>query len=294
MADRKADIKMVAVDIDGTFVRSDYTYDEKRFKRILAKMEQEGCEFVVASGNQYYQLRDLFPGYDHKLSFVAENGALVKDHNTLVYAASIPKSTVDKVTDVLNEDPEIKNVLCGLNSAYCQKGSVDQDFYDLTSIYYHRLQWTDDFKQVEDQILKFAPTVPEEQTWDYYKRFKERLGGLMEPTTSGHGSIDLIVPGCHKASGLKRLCRRWNIRPEQCVAFGDGGNDIEMLQYCGMSYAMANAPEEVKAAAARICPSNDDDGVLVALEELFGLEPLKADSEKTNSQTKNCGGREAG
>ena len=50
----KHDIKMVAVDIDGTFVRSDYTYDVPRFQRIFAHMKAVGCHFVVASGNQYY------------------------------------------------------------------------------------------------------------------------------------------------------------------------------------------------------------------------------------------------
>ena len=72
------DIKLVAVDIDGTFVRSDYTYDIPRFQRILSRMKNAGCHFVVASGNQYYQLRDLFPGYYNDLSYVAENGAFVK------------------------------------------------------------------------------------------------------------------------------------------------------------------------------------------------------------------------
>lgn len=105
------------------------------------------------------------------------------------------------------------------------------------------MQWTDDFKEVSDQILKFAPTVPEEKTYFYYDMFRERLGGKVEPTISGHGSIDLIVPGCHKASGLKRLAERWGISPEQCAAFRDGGNDIEMLNYCGYSYAMENAPD---------------------------------------------------
>ena len=57
------DIKMVAVDIAGTFVRSDYTYDAPRFRRVFSRMQKEGCSFVVASGNQYYQLRDLFPGF---------------------------------------------------------------------------------------------------------------------------------------------------------------------------------------------------------------------------------------
>lgn len=265
----KNDIKMVAVDVDGTFVRSDYTYDVSRFQRILSHMKKSGCHFVVASGNQYYQLRDLFPGYYDELSFVAENGALVKDKKELVFAANMPKEVVDCVIDVCREYSEISNVLCGLDSAYCQRGTVSQAFFELTGIYYHRLKWVDDFKTVKDQILKFAPTVPEEKTYFYYDIFCERLKGKVEPTTSGHGSIDLIVPGCHKASGLKRLAERWGISPEQCAAFGDGGNDIEMLQYCGHSYAMENAPQKVKDAAKHVCPSNEEDGVLNILEKIF-------------------------
>lgn len=261
----KNDIKMVAVDIDGTFVRSDYTYDVPRFQRILSHMKANGCHFVVASGNQYYQLRDLFPACGEELSFVAENGAFVKDQKELVFAADMPKETVNSVIDVCREYPEILNVLCGLDSAYCERCSVTQAFFNLTGIYYHRLKW------VNDQILKFAPTVPEEKTWFYYDVFRERLKGLVEPTTSGHGSIDLIVPGCHKASGLKRLTARWGISPAQCAAFGDGGNDIEMLRYCEYGYAMGNAPDEVKRAAKFVCPSNEEDGVLVTLEQIFGL-----------------------
>lgn len=93
----------------------------------------------------------------------------------------------------------------------------------------------------------------------------------VEPTTSGHGSIDLIVPGCHKASGLKRLVERWGISPEQCAAFGDGGNDIEMLSYCDYGYAMENAPENVKCAAKFVGHSNEENGVLAVLEQLFDL-----------------------
>lgn len=265
----KNQIKMVAVDIDGTFVRSDYTYNIPRFQRILSRMRAADCRFVVASGNQYYQLRDLFPGYHEELSFVAENGAFVKDRTELVFTADMPKETVDAVIDLCREYPEISNVLCGVESAYCQRGSVSQEFFDLTGIYYHRLKWVDDFKSVRDRILKFAPTVPEEKTWFYYDLFRQRLAGKVEPTTSGHGAIDLIVPGCHKASGLKRLAERWGIGRSQCAAFGDGGNDIEMLRWCAHSYAMENASDQVKAAARFTCPSNEDDGVLVTLETLF-------------------------
>lgn len=262
-------IKLVAVDIDGTFVHSDYTYDISRFEHILSRMKNAGCNFVVASGNQYYQLRALFPEYYNELSFVAENGAFVKDRTELVFTANMPKETVDFVINICKEYPEILNVLCGMDSAYCQRGTVSQEFFELTNIYYHRLRWVGDLKKVNDQILKFAPTVPEEKTYFYYDIFCKRLKGNAEPTTSGHGSIDLIVPGCHKASGLKRLVKRWGVSPEQCVAFGDGENDIEMLNYCGHSYAMENAPENVKKAAKYICPSNEEDGVLITLEKIF-------------------------
>jgi hydroxymethylpyrimidine pyrophosphatase-like HAD family hydrolase len=54
------------------------------------------------------------------------------------------------------------------------------------------------------------------------------------------------------------------------IAFGDGDGDIEMLSQCGLGVAMANASEAVKSAAHWITTSNDEDGVAVALEVLFG------------------------
>ena len=66
-------------------------------------------------------------------------------------------------------------VLCGVKSAYCQRGAVDQAYFDFTNIYYHRLQWVDDLKAVDDQILKFALTVPLEKLDDYYQLLSQLL-----------------------------------------------------------------------------------------------------------------------
>ncbi|MDG6119826.1 Cof-type HAD-IIB family hydrolase [Lactococcus formosensis] len=269
MRENPYDIRLVAVDVDGTFVRDNYTYDIPRFKAILSRMKKADCQFVVASGNQYYQLRSLFPDYYDELSFVAENGALVKDKDTLLFSADMSREAIKATLDLLKNYPDVKNVICGLESAYCERGKVSDEFFELTNKYYHRLKWVDDFSLVNDKILKFAPTVPVEKTEKYCELFAEKLKGLLIPTSSGHGSVDLIVPNCHKASGLKRLVKRWNITPQQCVAFGDGNNDLEMLTYCGRGYAMDNAPENVKQTADYTCPSNNEDGVLVTLDHLF-------------------------
>ncbi len=57
-------------------------------------MKEVGCHFVVASGNQYYQLRDLFPDLANEFAFVAENRALVKDEDELLFYASMNRNVV--------------------------------------------------------------------------------------------------------------------------------------------------------------------------------------------------------
>ena len=260
---------MVAVDIDGTFCRRDHTFDEGRFKRILARMTEAGCQFVVASGNQYWQLRDYFPGYDEQISFVAENGAYVKDHDEVVFVGEIPHDVVLQTLDWIDSRGDVENIMSCLNCAYVERGKATDELFAIMQTYYHRLAWADDLRSVTDRVLKFALNVPEAQTWEYFEQIRASLYGGLEPTSSGHGAIDLIVPGCHKASGIRRLTERWGIDPANCVAFGDGGNDIEMLRYVGRSYAMDNASDDVKAVATHVCPSNEDDGVLVTLEQLF-------------------------
>ncbi len=54
-------IKLIAVDMDGTFLSEAGNYDRERFKKQYIKMKEKDIKFVVASGNQYYQLHSFFP-----------------------------------------------------------------------------------------------------------------------------------------------------------------------------------------------------------------------------------------
>ena len=266
-----ASIKLVAVDVDGTFARNDHTIDVERFKRIFDHMTKEKVQFVVASGNQYYQLRDYFPGYHEQLSFVAENGAYVKDHEEVIFAGVIERDTVLTTLDWIDAHDEVLNVMSCYSCAYIERDPGKETFFEHMGTYYHRLAWADDLRAVDDPVLKFALNVPPEKTMAYYNELRSSLSGHLEPTTSGHGAIDLIIPGNHKASGLERLAKRWGIDASECVTFGDGGNDVEMLRWAGRGYAMANASDAAKEAADAVCPSNEEQGVLSTLEELFGL-----------------------
>lgn len=83
------------------------------------------------------------------------------------------------------------------------------------------------------------------------------------------GDIDILVPDITKASALAALGNLWNIQPEEMAAFGDGGNDLEMLQFVGHGYAMSNAIPSIKAIADQVIDSNEQESVLTQIEKIL-------------------------
>ena len=79
---------------------------------------------------------------------------------------------------------------------------------------------------------------------------------------------DLVNRENSKASGIEAILRHFGLERSECIAFGDGGNDIEMLEYCGIGVAMGNADEEVQRHADYVTTSVDEEGILHALKAL--------------------------
>lgn len=79
---------------------------------------------------------------------------------------------------------------------------------------------------------------------------------------------DLVHRDNSKAIGIQAVLNRFGIDRSECIGFGDGGNDIEMLEYCGIGVAMGNASDDVKSHADFVTTSVDDEGILTALEQL--------------------------
>ena len=80
---------------------------------------------------------------------------------------------------------------------------------------------------------------------------------------------DIVAADNSKAVGMEAICRHFDIRQEETLAFGDGGNDIEMLQWADIGIAMGNAEERVKQAADRVTADVDHEGIEQAVNKLF-------------------------
>lgn len=79
---------------------------------------------------------------------------------------------------------------------------------------------------------------------------------------------DVINVNNSKAVGIQSILDHFGLTPAECIAFGDGENDLEMLQYCGIGVAMGNSRDAVKAHADYVTTTVDDEGVLNALQSL--------------------------
>lgn len=109
-------VKVIVTDMDGTFLNDAKTYDRSRFLAQFAQLQQRGIEFVVASGNQYYQLISFFPEIREQISFVAENGALVYEHGTQLFHGELTRHESQVVIGELLKDPQLNFVACGLQT----------------------------------------------------------------------------------------------------------------------------------------------------------------------------------
>jgi len=264
-------IKAVAVDMDGTFLNSLNDYDRPRFEELYSKMRKNGVRFIVASGNQYYQLKSFFPEHEDQLTFVSENGALIFEQGRLLRSKSFSPERVERILAfIAAHELDLDVIVCGIDSAYILK-ETPQAIRDFSRVYYHRLKELDSFDELssEDRFVKFALDLPIDRVAAFVTEMNDVFKDEIKAVASGHGSVNIIIPGMNKGAAIQWLLDRWHVSSEHLAAFGDANNDLEMLGLTPNSYAMAASSPAVIETAKHRAPSNNDSGVMVVLEQLL-------------------------
>ena len=272
-------IKLIAVDMDGTFLSDEKTYDRERFKRQYKQLKELGIHFVIASGNQLYRLHAYFDDYDYGLSYVAENGAFVTAEGAELNVSHISREESQCVFELLNDCRNLCAIVCGRNSAYILDSTSEEDL-QLVHKYYGRIKIITSYDEIDDDVLKVAMYIREGSPDDFNGMLAERLNGILKPVTSGHQFLDLIIPGIHKAHGLKIIQDHLGIEDHKVVAFGDNNNDAEMLEHAGFGFAMSNGAQGAKEAASFMAGHNNDSSVLDILDVIIEGIKQKQDFEE--------------
>ncbi|MGV3087908.1 Cof-type HAD-IIB family hydrolase [Streptococcus suis] len=272
-------IKLIATDMDGTFLDGNGQIDRARFSAILDQLDARDIPFVIASGNGMNRLLKLCQGFEDRLIFVSDNGARVVEKGETRVRHMLDRDLVAAILDYFRGSwGEVCLMLANDQTIFMQEGA-NQPFAgsdlpiapEQMQAFLDKVTFLADLSQLpaEQPIYKAGIWVEEGKVEVLTSAFNRALEGRLTAVTSGYGSIDILPVGIHKAWGIEQVIQPLGITMAQVMAFGDSDNDLEMLAQAGYSYAMENATDRVKAVAKYRAPSHLDSGVLQVIEEFL-------------------------
>lgn len=261
--------KLFVTDLDGTFLRPDYSYDKIALREILNQFKEKGYLFVAASGRSLLSLKKVFKGFEEDMAFLAENGSLLSYQGKMIFEDKpiSPQVYLPIIDGLMNGPFETGNriVLSAKDGAFLLD-SVEDGYFDRLIEYYPNLRRVKDFSEITDEIIKLVATFSEEELDSANHWLNETFDGVSSVTT-GFDSVDIIVSDIDKSVGLSHLCHYLGLTGKDMIALGDNQNDKEMLEFAGTAIATANARDSIKEIANQVIGHCQDDAVLHYLQD---------------------------
>lgn len=268
--------KWCVLDMDGTLLDSHDTISKEN-ETALNKLQKNGVEVIIASGRVDLMLKRYIRQLNLKGHIISCNGGLIRNIETgeIVYSKAMDRNTVKQIISFCLKE-QIHLLVYTSDVVYTNKDnpkavkyerinqSLDADLrFPVEYIVDPSLQNTSD-----KDILKILLICKNQnQVEQLQKRFV--MNKDISVVSSADGLLDIMASNTSKGRALKILSEKEKVDPKQIIAFGDNYNDIEMLQFAGMSVAVENSVPQVKDAARYVTKSNDESGVAYAINHLL-------------------------
>lgn len=272
---------LFSFDLDGTLLnRENKIHDNIKEQMLIGK--KKGHVFVTNSGRGYFQQLNVLKEADSLLDYIiGNNGSVIYDvkRNSFKYLFSLNSDVVLKIYESAkkftpfvflhtSEGVFIIRTFDGQNPPHWV---LDIE----TKMKYFGVNWMN-YEQGKQIILKTkvvqlnftsTPEINELIVREILSQFNKEIDHYMTITFNVFSNIDIIGKGASKAVGLDNLAKTLKTPVENVISFGDGLNDLEVLQYSGYSYAMSNAPDEVKKLANEVIGDCDTDTIANIIKE---------------------------
>lgn len=270
-------MRLIATDLDGTLLHDDKSVSD-RTVAALAAAERAGVEVFFVTGRParwMHVVSDHVHG--HGLAICA-NGAAVVDLHTggrLVQVRELPVSAAQAVVAGLREvAPDVRFAVERTGGMHYEPHYAPLFPEDSTgTVAPVDKLLSQDCGHASEPVLKLLARHPRLSPDDFLQLARAATGHLAEVTRSSPSALlEISGLGVSKASTLAKCCAERGIEPAEVIAFGDMPNDLEMLNWAGRSYAMANAHPDVLAATSHRTVGNNEDGVAAVIERLLAAD----------------------
>lgn len=267
-------IKMIVSDMDGTFLNNASEYDRPLFAKLKKIMDERGIIFVPCTGKQCERVEVLFKDHLEDLWIVGDSATRVKRNGEIVYEEDIPQDISKNLLDILIScqegfDKSLSIIACTSHLAYVLDSSPEVNL-PIVRDSYENVKVIKDFNEIKDPFIKITAFDPKGRT----PLIKEKLISLENKAyivATDLNWLDISKVGVHKGATIHNLQKKLGISKEETMVFGDGLNDVDLMEQGIFSFAMRNASEPTKAAANFITRSNEQQGVLWTIEKFLTL-----------------------
>ncbi|NQX26556.1 HAD family hydrolase [Microbacteriaceae bacterium VKM Ac-2854] len=260
--------RLVALDIDGTVMHEDGVIGEavtREIQRVFAL----GDEVMLATGRSpgstlpVLERLGIEPEY-----LVCCNGAVTLRREGGGYVPDLIE-TFDPSSVLINIRSFLPDALYAVEDEHGTFFHTDEfPGGAVMGLESHRV----DFDELLGRLVTRVVVISPGTDMDEFLGLVEQMGLHQVSYAIGWTAwLDIAPEGVNKSTALEQIRVRLGVERADVLAFGDGRNDIEMLQWAaaeGRGYAMGQAPDEVRAVASAVVPSVDDDGVASVLADL--------------------------
>ena len=278
----KKDIRIISLDLDGTLLDSRKQLSEEN-RAALEEAAAKGVHIVPTTGRFFGMMPQAVRDLPFVRYAITINGAQVFDRVTgdAIVREEIP----------LDMALEIMELLDGYDIIYdCYRsnwGWMTESLQNKAEEYAtdaHYVKMVREFRNpVSDlkqhlkstaaegdvqKIMLFARNAPgsDAVTKAIADAVAERFPSI-KTTSSTWNNLELNIATAHKGNSLRRFAKHLGLTLDNCMALGDGTNDLTMIEAAGLGVAMSNAHPLVLAAADHVTVSNDEDGVAKAIRD---------------------------
>jgi Cof subfamily protein (haloacid dehalogenase superfamily) len=237
-----------------------------RTRTAIARTRAAGIHVVLVTGRMFQSVRRyaLAAGLDDPV--VCYQGAVVAEPTSgrWLRHVPIPLALAKEAIRVLNAEGFGLNCYVGDELYVAAITAEARRYADFQHLELHPVG--DLLAWLSEPPTKLVVIDDPEVLDELETRLKSRFDGRLYISKSLPYFLELASPEVTKASGLAFLAEHLGFTCEQTVAFGDGENDVELVEWAGYGVAVANAHERVLAVADFVCPPVDEEGVAQVLE----------------------------
>lgn len=267
-------IRLVAFDLDGTLLDDKKSLPEENL-RALKKAAAAGALLVPATGRIFSGIPQVLRQLPGARYYITINGAYAYDA-----VAGQNLASAEMSVDLCLRLIEYMDTLPVIYDCYQDNwGYISRRMFDVASEYIPDPGIMKMMRELRTPVDDLAATLrergrPVQKMQMHFKDLQERdrqleLVARLFPETAVSSSlpwnIEINSAGATKGQALKRLCQALEIDLQDTLAFGDGSNDLDLLQSAGIGVAMGNAVPQLKAAADWVAPSNQEAGVAAGI-----------------------------